>query len=92
LYIIFTADIPTTENTLMGTNADDTAILASDPDPLICTRLLQNHLNMLSKLCNTWKIKVNKHKSTHVTFTLRPKDSPEVSFNNSIIPHSREAK
>jgi hypothetical protein len=64
LYILFTADIPSSENTL----ADDTAILASDHDPLICSHLLQNHLNKLSKWCNTWKIKVNEFKSIHVTF------------------------
>jgi len=92
LYIIFTADIPTTENTIMGTYADDTAILAANSDPDICSHHLQIHLNMLSKWCNAWKIKVNELKSTHITFTLRPKDCPEVSFNNSVIPHSREAK
>jgi len=48
LYILFTADIPSSKNTLMGTYADDTAILASDNDPLICSHLLQNYLNMLS--------------------------------------------
>lgn len=52
----------------MSTYTDDTAILTSDPDPLIFTRLLQNHLNMLSKWCNTWKIKVNELKSTHITY------------------------
>jgi hypothetical protein len=87
LYIIFTADIPTTENTLMGTYADDTAILAANSGPHICSHHLQNHLNMLSKWCNAWKIKVNELKSTHVTFTLRPKECPEVSFSNSVIPH-----
>jgi len=39
-----------------------------------------------------WKIKVNELKSTHITFTLQPKDYPEVSFNNTLIPHSTEAK
>ncbi|KAL4126891.1 hypothetical protein QTP88_011091 [Uroleucon formosanum] len=92
LYIIFTVDIPTTENTTMGTYADDTVILAADSDPDICSHHLQNHLNMLSKWCNTWKIKVNELKSTHITFTLRPKNYPEVFFNNSVILHSREAK
>ncbi|KAL4149098.1 hypothetical protein QTP88_003114 [Uroleucon formosanum] len=58
LYIIFTADIPTTENTIMGTYADDTAILAANSDPHICSHHLQNHLNMLTKWCNAWKIKI----------------------------------
>ncbi|KAL4120279.1 hypothetical protein QTP88_013001 [Uroleucon formosanum] len=42
-------DIPTTENTTMGTYADDTAILAADSDPDICSHHFLNHLNMLSK-------------------------------------------
>jgi len=65
-----------------------TAILASDPDLLICS----HHLNMLSKWCHMWKIKVNELKSTHITSPLRPKDCPEVLFNNTLIHYSREAK
>jgi len=76
----------------MGTYADDTAILVSDPYSLVCTRRLQNHLNTLSEWCYMWKIKVNELKSTHITFTLRPKDCHEVSFNIRLIPHSTEAK
>ena len=86
LYILFTADIPTTENTLTGTYADHITILAFNLDSLIYTHLFQNHLNMLSKCCNSWKIKVNELKSTHITFTLRLKNCLEVFFNNSIIP------
>lgn len=41
LYTLFTADISTTENTLIDTYANDTVILASNPEPLIHTRLLQ---------------------------------------------------
>jgi hypothetical protein len=45
LYSIFTADIPETEQTLIAANADDTAILASHPNPITATAHLQHHLN-----------------------------------------------
>jgi hypothetical protein len=33
LYLLYTADVPLTQDTLMATFADETAILSSDPDP-----------------------------------------------------------
>ena len=34
LYLVYTSDLPTTENTLTGTFANDTVILASHEDPM----------------------------------------------------------
>jgi hypothetical protein len=51
-----------------------------------------NHLNILSHWCNTWKIKINELKFTHITTTLRPKDCLKITFTNSVIRHSRETK
>ena len=92
LYTLFTADIPTTDNTLIGTYADDTAILSSSQDPFEASSLLQNHLNSLSLWFKSWKIKINDSKSSHVTFSLRPGDCPHITFENAIIPHSIEVK
>jgi hypothetical protein len=47
LYLIFTADVPLTENTLMATFADDTAIMSSDHNPNTASKKLQQHLNLL---------------------------------------------
>jgi hypothetical protein len=47
LYLIFTADVPLKDNTLMATFADDTAIMSSDHDPNTASQELQQHLNLL---------------------------------------------
>ena len=49
LYSIFTADLPVSEQTLTATYADDTAILASDIDPIAATQRLQMHLDQLEQ-------------------------------------------
>jgi len=92
LYTLFTADIPSTDNTLIGTYADDTAILSSSQDPQEASSLLQNHLNSLAHWFKSWKIKINDSKSSHVTFSLRSGDCPHITFDNAIIPHSNEVK
>jgi hypothetical protein len=47
LYLIFTANVPLTEKTLMAIFADDTAIMSSDHDPNTASQKLQQHLNLL---------------------------------------------
>jgi len=91
LYSMFTADIPTTDNTLIGTYADDTAILSSSQDPPR-SKPLQNHLNSLSHWFKSRKIKINDSISSHVTFSLRPGDCPHITLENAIIPHTNEVK
>jgi len=92
LYLLFTADMPTTENTTISTFADDTAILSSNSDPKIANKSVQNHLNKLQEWLNNWRIKVNESKSTHVTFTLRQKNCASLQINDKIIPQSTETK
>lgn len=36
------------------------------------TNNFQDHLTQLQDWYNLWKIQINKNKSTHITFTLRP--------------------
>jgi len=46
-YLLYTADVPTTQDTLMAAFTDDNAILSSDHDPVHTTEKLQHHLNLL---------------------------------------------
>jgi hypothetical protein len=85
LYLLYTSDLPTTENTLTGTFTDDTVILASHEDPMTATTRLQQHINLLEAWATKWKIKINETKSTQVTFTLRKNRCPPVFFN-MLIP------
>jgi len=87
LYLVYTADLTTTENTLTGTFADDTVLLASHEVPITASTRLQHHLNLLEVWATKWKMKVNKTKSTQVTFTLRKGRSSPILFNNIIIPN-----
>jgi hypothetical protein len=67
LYLLFTADLPTTDYTTIATFADDTGLLAVHRDPAVASLRLQNHLNLLHNWFAMWKIRVNPTKSTHVT-------------------------
>lgn len=60
LYLLYTFDIPITQSALMGTFADDTAILASHANPMIANAILQNNLNKISNWLKRWRIKVMK--------------------------------
>jgi hypothetical protein len=59
LYLVYTSDIPTTENTLTGTFADDTVTLVSHEDLITAPTHLQHHLNLLEAWATKWKIKIN---------------------------------
>jgi hypothetical protein len=45
LYLIFTANLPTTAESITATFADDTAVLTVNEDPAEATHQLQVHLN-----------------------------------------------
>ena len=91
-YLIFTADIPTRNDTTIATFADDTAILASNEDPQTASQSLQTHLNHLATWLNIWRIKVKETKSVHVTFTNRRIDCPIVTINGTQLPVQTEVK
>lgn len=92
LYLIYTADVPVTEETTMATFADDTAILSIHKDPITASKNLQNHLNILQSWLRKWRIMVNSNKSSHVTFTTRRAVCPQVRINNDFIPTKTEVK
>jgi len=69
LYIIFTSDIPTIQNTLLATYTDDTSILSPNSSSEEFNAL-QLHLDLFDKWASDWKIKINADKSVFVSFTL----------------------
>jgi hypothetical protein len=71
LYLIFTANLPQTNDTLIATSADDTAILTSDLDPRRESEKLQNHLNAINRWLHQWKVCFNTTKSVQITFTTK---------------------
>lgn len=92
LYLIYTADLPSTPNATTATFADDTAIMVSNDNPGTASLLLQVNLDLIQNWLKKWRIKINEAKSTHVTFTNRKGNCPPVKLNNVQIPQSDDAK
>lgn len=92
LFLIYTRDIPETENTKIASFADDVAVLATSEDPARASDTLQNYLNSLSEWYTKWRTKVNQTKSVQVTFTMRRSTCPPLTMNNVQIPVATEAK
>lgn len=93
LYVLYTSDIPTTDQTFIGTFADDTAIMSVDESQPRAVEKLQQALNNVSKWTRDWKIKLNELKSIHVTFTLRRKNhNLHIYINGVQVPQAESAK
>ena len=92
LYLLFTSDLPVTHGVLIGTFADDTALMSTAYHPKIAASKLQRSLNNVSQWLKTWRIKANEAKSKHVTFTLRKQKCPNVNLNDIQIPQSDSAR
>lgn len=92
LYVLFTADLPTSDNVTTATFADDTAILATASDPACAANKVQQVLNNIETWLKKWKVRINEDKSTHVTFTMRPGMCPNVTLYGRIIPQASEVK
>ena len=63
VHLIFTADLPTSEEVLTSTFADDTAILSSHNNPIIASVELNKPLKHMEIWFNNWRIRINEVKS-----------------------------
>ena len=77
---------------LIGTFADDTAVLAVDKNPVEASKKLQKSLDEVGTWASKWGIKMNETKSVHITFTTRMESCPPVYINNTEISSSYEVK
>jgi len=89
---LFTADVPQHNSTIISTFADDTAVLSHHTNLNVAIANLEAHLKSIEKWTNKWRLKINQNKSTHVTFTLRKGNIPQLYFNNTIIPQAETVK
>jgi hypothetical protein len=92
LYLLYTADLPTSPGTLTATFADNTSILTTDSDPVVASQLLQTDLIAIQNWLKTWRMKANETKSTHVTITTRRATCPPVHINDVQLPQSDDVK
>jgi hypothetical protein len=92
LYLLYTANLPTSPEYTIATFEDDTAILATDPDPAIASQKLQTSLRAIQHWLTKWRLKTNSFNSTHVTFTTRRTTCPGVHIYNEQLPQAEEAK
>lgn len=83
LYALFTADIPTTHDTIIFTFANDLAVLATHKDPISVYLSPQQHIVKIERCLELWKIKVNADKCKYITFTLRKGTVPPVTLTLS---------
>jgi hypothetical protein len=92
LYTIYTADLPTSNKTLLSTFADDTAIFTTHTGPVTASHNLQAHLHNIEKWFRKWKLQINENQSTHIKFSLQQGQCPPVYINRTIVLHAEKVK
>jgi hypothetical protein len=71
LYLLHTADLQTSPESITATSADDTAVVTMDSDPAIASHKLQTDLFAIQNWFKKWRMKANESKvdpcNTHYT-------------------------
>jgi len=91
-YLLYMADLPTTNGVLTATFADDTALLAAHKNHTTASKILQEVIDTIQHWIKKWRIKLNEAKSTHVTFTTCRDTCPSIVINGQPIPQADVAK
>jgi hypothetical protein len=90
--LIFTFDIPQSQDITLATFADDTTILSSDINPNRASENPQKYLNVFQDWLQLLKIKVNNEKSVQITFATKRSVCPQITVNNAPIPVQSEVE
>jgi hypothetical protein len=69
LYFLYTSDLPTLEQNVVATFADDTAIMVIGDNNSESTEKLQTAVTKVQRWTRTWRIKLNETKSVQIDFT-----------------------
>jgi hypothetical protein len=92
LYLLYTSDLPTLEQNVVATFADDIAILAIGDNNSESTEKLQTAVTKLQHWTRTWQIKLNVTKSVHIDFTNKLIEHKPIYINHHVVPYENTAK
>lgn len=93
LYLLYTCDIPVLRDVTLATFADDTALIATEKDPILSTAKVQHATDEFLTWTQKWRIKLNEQKSVHVNFTNQNMiNPPSLVINGTLAPHENNAK
>jgi len=91
LYLLYSSDLPTLENSIVATFAEDTAILAVGSSNEESTEKLQTAINQIQNGRKNGT-RSFESKSVHINFTNRRFEQIPVTINNQNVPCANTAK
>ena len=82
LYNLYTADIPTHQDSQIAQYADDTVLFYRSFDMTKCVNTVTQHMDTINKWSSKWRIKLNQSKTQYMVFTNRRTDIPPLVIDS----------